>query len=79
MQHIDRSFNPVNGQSVAQGYMDALDYQFVLLSEQPSNCQGEFEVEGVLNQFTAEGNPETKNGYSNYKIHVKAVNCIDLT
>jgi hypothetical protein len=51
----------------------------VKIPEERCYCQGEFEVEGVLNQFTAEGNPETKNGYSNYEIHVKAVNCIDPT
>jgi hypothetical protein len=77
MQHVDRTFNPVNGQSISQGYIDALDYQFVLLSEQPISCQGEFEVEGVLNLFALEGDPNTKDGYSNYEIHVKQVTCLE--
>ncbi|OUC12864.1 MAG: hypothetical protein B0A82_20115 [Alkalinema sp. CACIAM 70d] len=76
MQHVLRTGNPLEKSPLNQGYMDALNYQFVLLSKEPITCQGAFEVEGVLKRFSLSQAAGTKGGYSNYDIHVTHFKCL---
>ncbi|MGI0492322.1 hypothetical protein ACN4EG_11100 [Alkalinema pantanalense CENA528] len=76
MQHILRTGNPLGKSPLHQGYMDALNYQFVLLSKEPITCQGPFEVEGVLKRFSLNQADGTKGGYANYDIHVTHFKCL---
>lgn len=76
MQHVLRAGNPLGGTPLNQSYMDALNYQFVLLSKEPIACQGPFEVEGVLKRFTLNQAAGTKGSYANYDIHVTRFQCL---
>jgi hypothetical protein len=77
MSHVQRNVSIPREKQIFQSYMDALNYQFVLLSEQPITCKDEFEVAGTLKRFTLEGASGSKNSYTNYDIHVQQVNCLE--
>jgi hypothetical protein len=77
MSHVQRNVGIPGEKQIFQSYMDALNYQFVLLSEQPITCKHEFEVVGTLKRFTLGESSGSKNSYTNYDIHVQQVTCLE--
>jgi hypothetical protein len=74
--HVQRSVNIPGEKTTFQSYMDALNYQFVLLSNQPITCETELEVEGTLKYFSLGDAKAGKQSYSNYDIHVDKFTCL---
>jgi hypothetical protein len=77
--HVQRT-PPIPGvPPMHQSYLDAMGYQFVLLSRQPIQCPNRLAVEGVLKRFSLGPNPAQPNmpqGYSNYDIQVEKATCL---